>query len=286
MIEVFWWSKIKYEDSKYENFGDYLVPFLLEKFTNQKFKRVEPNTDYKFRWFKKKHYFIIGSILSSATSHTIVWGAGIIKRDEFVQSAKFLLVRGPLTRKRLLSLGYAIPEKYGDPALLLALLNQNKTSKKFKLGIVPHYVDFEKANNVYKNEINVTVIDLCTNNPQSIIDSISDCDFILSSSLHGLIVSHTLNIPALWVKISNKLYGDDVKFQDYYESLDLVNVKPIEFKHYKNDEIHELFSNFKTQAMPSRSNINKLITDLVETFPFKKSVEFKRLIKKYFSNHE
>ena len=286
MIDIFWWSKKKYENSDFENFGDYLVPFLLNKFTNQKFRRVEPNNNFKFLWFKRKHYFVIGSILRLATRHTIVWGAGIIQSNENVESAKFILVRGPLTRNRLLRLGYNVPEKYGDPALLLALLPQEKIIKKYKLGIIPHYVDFEDACHLYKNKIDVLVIDLCTNNPQFVINSILECEYILSSSLHGIIASHALNTPVLWVKISNRLYGDDVKFEDYYQSLELKNIKPLDFQFYTFFEIKILFSKLNSYAVPKKDKINKLILDLTDTFPFRRSPIFKYLIKKYFRNNE
>lgn len=281
-IDVFWWSKVKSENSKFENFGDYLVPFLLEKLANKKIRRVDPNSNKIFRLFKKKHYFIIGSILNSATTHTIVWGAGIIIKNEKVKAAKFLSVRGPLTRNRLIELGYKVPVRYGDPALLLALFSNGDRAIKYKLGIIPHYVDFKLANDIYQNESGVNVIDLCTNNPQDVIDSILECKYILSSSLHGVIAAHALNIPVLWTKISDNLYGDDVKFDDYYESLDMYNVKGVDFKHYNYEEVLRLFDMYKEDVLPNKENLDRLIISLIETFPFKKSKEFKKLIKKYF----
>ncbi|WP_282073735.1 polysaccharide pyruvyl transferase family protein [Polaribacter atrinae] len=280
-IDVFWWSKVESENSKFENFGDYLVPFLLQKLANKKIRRVNPNSNKVFRLFKKKHYFIIGSILNSATTHTIVWGAGIVIKNEKVKSAKFLSVRGPLTRDRLIELGYKVPVRYGDPAILLALFTNNDTVKKYKLGIIPHYVDFELANDTYQNESDVNVIDLCTNNPQDVIDSILECKYIISSSLHGIIAAHALNIPVLWTKISNNLYGDDVKFDDYYQSLEMYNVKAVEFKHYRHEDILRLFDRYKEDVLPKKENFDKLVISLIDTFPFKKSKKFKRLIKKY-----
>ena len=81
MLDIYWWSKVKHEKSQTENFGDILVPFLLKKTTNQKFKWVNPNSKKFLKVFKIKHYFIIGSIVRMATKQTIVWGAGIIKKD-------------------------------------------------------------------------------------------------------------------------------------------------------------------------------------------------------------
>lgn len=61
-------------------------------------------------------------------------------------------------------------------------------------------------------------------NPQDDVDfvvgQISACERILSSSLHGLIVAHSFNIP--WVRLrfsDHELGGGDFKFRDFYESI-------------------------------------------------------------------
>jgi hypothetical protein len=41
-----------------------------------------------------------------------------------------------------------------------------------------------------------------------------------SSSSHGIIV-HAYGIPAVWQKFSNKVFGDDIKYQDYMESVEV-----------------------------------------------------------------
>ena len=133
MVDVYWWSKARFENGSKENFGDALVPFLLNKMTKRKFRWSRPRKKKHFGVFKKKHYLMIGSIIRLANSQSIVWGSGIINSTENVRDAKFLAVRGPLTRKRLLDLGYSVPDKYGDPALLLAYFyTQEESTIKYK----------------------------------------------------------------------------------------------------------------------------------------------------------
>lgn len=283
MIDVYWWSKKIEESANAENFGDFLVPYILDHTTNEKYRWVMPNKNKILKLFKKKHYIIIGSILRRATTHSVIWGAGIIFSQAVVPKAKFLVVRGPRTRKRLLELGHKVPEKFGDPALLLALFFHQEKKSEYRLGIIPHFLDFENAKNLYKDQKDVIVINLLTNHPQEVIDQILECNLILSSSLHGLIVPHALNIPALWMRISDKLFGDDVKFHDYYESIGIFNPPIIPYKFYVEKDIKDIFGLYRNESIPTKSNLDKILLDLIQTFPFKKNKLFKRAIGNYFN---
>ena len=282
MKDIYWWSRKKSEKSLYENFGDALVPFIVSRITNEKFRRVDPNTARKYRIFKKKHYFIIGSVLRMATTHTIVWGAGIIKKDAEVKKAFFLLVRGPITRNRLLELGYKVPERYGDPALLLRLFYKKKEDSSGIIGVIPHYVDHEDVYELYNAKKPFRIIDMSTNDPQEVIDRIVGCDFVISSSLHGIIVAHALGIPAAWMKVSERLYGDDVKFYDYFKSVGISSIRNIPFKYYSEKEILKIFQE-KSCFLPSKVCIDERLKDLIYTCPFEKSKEFNSAIETYFN---
>jgi pyruvyltransferase len=65
---------------------------------------------------------VIGSIIGWMTNKdSIIWGSGVREPDNPLPAIprKVLAVRGPLTRKYLISQGVECPEIYGDPALLL-----------------------------------------------------------------------------------------------------------------------------------------------------------------------
>lgn len=93
-----------------------------------------------------------------------------------------------------------------------------ESTKKYKIGIVPHFVDYEYVKETYPE---YHVIDLITNDPIRTAQEITECETIISSSLHGIICAHAYNIPAAWVQFSNKLKGDNIKFFDHYAALGL-----------------------------------------------------------------
>src|SRR5690606_9819769 len=143
---------------------------------------------WHFKDYFQPIYVTAGSILAHVNRHCVVWGSGIIQSDQVVKPAKFLAVRGPQTRKRLLEQGHQVPEVYGDPGLLLTLYYNPTVKKKYKLGIVAHYNDFKTIKPHYQNEKEALLIDLMTNDIEATTDQFLSCERIVSSSLHGLIV--------------------------------------------------------------------------------------------------
>jgi hypothetical protein len=49
-----------------------------------------------------------------------------------------------------------------------------------------------------------------------VVEAITACHAILSSSLHGLIVAEAYGVPAAWMTITDKVKGGGFKFCDYY----------------------------------------------------------------------
>lgn len=230
IVFLYWWQ-MKRKDGR-ENYGDLLSKFLAGKISGKKVYTVKHPSKRLFKHVFK-HYLSIGSIITSANKNSVVWGSGIIKVNENVRKATFLAVRGPKTRERLLQLGYEVPEVYGDPALLLPKFLMPKVEKKHELGIIPHYVDYPQVKEALKNNPTIKVIDFLTLSIEKTTEEILECKQIISSSLHGLIVSQAYGIPALWVKFSGKLSGDNIKFYDYFES---VGIKYLE-EHAVNAEV-------------------------------------------------
>lgn len=204
------------------NFGDDLNLFLIEKISG---KRVIP---YRYsiigKLGKKKNYLCIGSILNVLPNQqTEVWGSGVLS-DQLslpARPVKVNAVRGPLTRQYLIEKGVECPEVYGDPAILLPGYFQPRTTiKKYKLGVIPHYKDKDQlVVKQYERSKDIQVLDMINyGSCQEFIDRICSCEYIISSSLHGIIIADAYNIPNLWVEFSDNVQGAGFKFRDYYLS--------------------------------------------------------------------
>ena len=203
------------------NYGDDLNYYILSTLSKKKIynNRVLFNR-------KATNIMCIGSIVEEhSTPGTIIWGAGAMYGGNHQmrhKPKKVLAVRGPLTRNYLLSQGIDCPKVYGDPALLLPYIYRPKCTKKFKLGIIPHYVDFndKRLKEFIANNHGTTVISLIEyKHWQDVIDRINECEYIISSSLHGLIIADAYAIPNAWIKLSDKIAGGDFKYRDYFGSV-------------------------------------------------------------------
>ncbi|WP_051197700.1 polysaccharide pyruvyl transferase family protein [Flavobacterium soli] len=273
---IYWYSRVDFENEALENFGDIVTPYIVKKLTGLSPVLFRPS-DKLSKYCK--HYIMVGSIIGDARTKSTVWGSGIIKQDQYIRGGNFLAVRGPRTALRIRELGFKEPNVYGDPALLLPLLYKpNSSSKRYKIGIIPHYIDYIEVQNLLSRSSfnDMKVINLLNNNVENVIEQIILCDKIISTSLHGIIVANAYEIPAMWWKFSDKLSGDDIKFHDYFESVEKFDLTPIYGKNIE-DVIYS-----SDYFIPKKELVLKLQKGLLASFPIKNAT-YKENILKYES---
>jgi pyruvyltransferase len=61
--------------------------------------------------------------------------------------------------------------------------------------------------------------------PIKMINDVLSCEKIIASSLHGLALGIAYGIPTQWCKITNKIIGGNMKFLDFYSSIDEITIK-------------------------------------------------------------
>lgn len=215
MMKIGGWSKVRIYHAcrDLRNAGDYIGNFLYNAVTG---KAPEWTNN-----FKAKYLMVAGSILQEASDKAIVLGAGFGNYDQKLSAKpKLLIVRGKLTADKLVEQGFRETWKLGDPGLFLPFVYKPNVETKYKLGVVPHYIDKDLVPTGYHT------IDICQP-VAKVINSIVECEAIISSSLHGLIIAHAYGIPALWVEFSDNVAGDGFKFLDYFSSVGIDPYEPI-----------------------------------------------------------
>ncbi len=240
-IRLFWWNEKVIQGKSKENYGDVLGKYLVEKISGKNAVFAWPKKFSILDWFAPI-YATVGSILANVNGKCIVWGSGIIDQKTKIKNAVFLAVRGP----------------HFNP----------KIEKKYKFGFVPHYNDYKLVQDWFSENPDVLLIDMMTNDIESKTIEFLQCEKIISSSLHGIIIAHAYGIPAVWQKFSDKVFGDDIKYQDYFESVQLLFYNPeIRISPFTAGEMENLFA--ALPSLPLKENVEKLCDGLMEVCPFK-----------------
>ena len=219
-----------------DNFGDALNVPLVEFLSGKKVIYSKFIGEDKLEKFDK--YAVIGSVIQSVKNNTIIWGAGFIKSniENYPKNPTIYAVRGPKTRELFLKRGIDCPAVYGDPALLLPLIYNPNIEKKYTYGIIPHIVDKDSKWIIdnSKNE-DVLIIDLEVGKDyKKVVNELKSCQYIFSSSLHGLIIAYAYGIPCRHIRISDKLIGGNFKFNDFLLSIGKTEREPFLIKNYSN----------------------------------------------------
>lgn len=202
------------------NFGDCLSPDILKHYgLTPVYVPNQMDADI----------ILAGSILQwvNPKYKGIIIGTGGDDVQYSFNSASVLAVRGKLTHNNFRTHKDYKSVVYGDPGLLMSYIYPNIVEKKYDLGIVPHFVDWNtdcinKLRKQFNNNPNVVFISPI-GTPKEVIRQIKECRHIISSSLHGLIIADAFHIPN--IRFVNRdtmpTYFYDYKFDDYYSSLNM-----------------------------------------------------------------
>ena len=229
------------------NWGDVLSQFLLEHFSGKKLNKndVFYFDDASYMLDKNGKIVGIGSSMKYVRPDDYGWGTGCIDEHHVGNKPrKVYSVRGPLTREVLLKRGWDVPEVYGDPALLFPKIYNPTIEKKYKIGLIPHCVDFHSLDGLkainHMEDMGVKIINV-TAGVYEFIDQLKECEMIISSSLHGLIAADAYGIPNHRVKISKLLLGGDFKYLDHYASVKREHYEPLQLTETTTlDEVNSL----------------------------------------------
>lgn len=257
-IKLYYYEPVSWEKEKLgikHNAGDYFGRYVLEKLGfNVTLSHARPEL------------ITCGSILGSNewSGSPLVWGSGFHNEHDTLKLDvnNIYAVRGLLSYNKLNTTKYIA---VGDPGLLASYFYKPTSTKKYKYGFIAHYVDY---NYIKTNYPNMHVISMDTNNIEDLLSNINECEFIFSSSLHGIIFSHSLGIPAIHVENKELYSKNNFKFKDYYsvfKSIKYVKeyLLTINFDKYINDN-HALYK-------PDKDELIQIQNKLLDAFPIKEN---------------
>ncbi len=227
-----------------KNFGDAVSKLFWQRIISDD---MTPTTTNITTDTTLTHYVTIGSIMHFVKRNSIIFGAGFISETSDIgggnghsrqslcvhKPLKILSVRGPLTRAKLITMGINCPENYGDPLILMPCFYSHcRDIEEEIVGIIPHFIDKVSVNvTTLKNNLTakgyqVKLIDInIGDNYHQLLDEINTCRYIISSSLHGLMMGLIYKKIVCFVEFSNNVIGGQFKFNDFFQSIG------IDYKH-------------------------------------------------------
>lgn len=228
-LKLYWCRGDGRSDPNKQNFGDYLSPLLVEILSGRK---------VQYAPVQQADLMAVGSILGRESKarrwgflprRMHIWGTGTgSERVHYSGRHYYHAVRGALTLSQIDGLrGSPV---LGDPGLLAPWVlggREKPVAKKIHVGIIPHYAD----------QVEPAVAELLAAIPGSrlinvfspvrqVLEEIASCDFVLSSSMHGLIVADSFGVPNQWLLLSRGRISE-YKFADYYSAFGISSVKPL-----------------------------------------------------------
>ncbi len=220
-LKMYWWNE-------QPNFGDALNPLIVERLFG-----------IQVQWADLSSATLVGAgsclqwvaeEVAERPREIHVWGTGYMFDKEPAVSSPLVqhhAVRGKYSR----TYGGLEMVALGDPGILSSLLFEKSVMKRHAIGIVPHLWnrDDVEIHNLRDHHPEVQVIDV-TQPSMEVIRQIAECEFIFSSSLHGLVVADSFGIPNQWVEFTRKPFGDQWKFKDYYSVFPIDTPKSLLFE--------------------------------------------------------
>lgn len=275
-------KKIKVYYAKVPNMGDLLNVLLIEQLFGYKVRRHTYLTGElsaigsglgQFT-LSDSPFFAMAERVAGVLFPTVtVWGSGFISYKEvdtpfYRKNMRFAAIRGALSKCRVEKLlGHPLDIPMGDAGILASYLLKEPPRKQYRVGIIAHYKEqdepvFQKLAVSYPQSLLIDV----RQQPQVVIQQIAQCERVISSSLHGLIIADSLRVPNVHIKVSDKLLGDGFKFDDYYSAYQMTHPQ-LDTQTCEAPTLDWIDANYRvTDGM-----VETMKRNMLQSFPFKHS---------------
>jgi len=264
------------------NFGDELGPAAVDLVLKDRFHCTsnvlkldvaQPKIDRQRRQQGIKCLFTLGSIFHSIQHGDHVWGTGVNpywqEKYSYATGVQVYSVRGPKTEKLLrknLGIQHSIP--HGDPGFLVPLMDSEFATGTRAPGgdrfcFVPHFHDVEQA----RKSLPDGILSVSAAQPWRPVVKIlaQECDYVASSSLHGIVVADALGIPSMWFQFHNtttSITEGRFKYLDYLEAVGRNDIKvPVA-------DTNQLRNKNAYTSILDIKNRKSIVNRTISSFPF------------------
>lgn len=219
MTTAYWWR-----GSDFKNLGDELTTVILR----EKFGLTD-----NWASLKDADVAATGSLLgwvwekdeiASRQRPLQIVGSGFMDASTKLRPLEFLnihSVRGYLSKTMLGSLTDG-KTTVGDPGLLISNFINPRCSniEQARIGVILHHSkSLDSGVRKKFDAINPKFIDIRTGDVQAFVSELCSCDFILSQSLHGLVLADSFGIPNAWLDLGPLHRSSYFKFFDYFSAI-------------------------------------------------------------------
>ena len=198
--------KIPYRKTKITNANLFCIGSILDNIVVPK-SAVTPDV-------KSKNCYIVGTGFMSEEK----------TEEKLIKTPNIKALRGQISKKRMEKLTNTDLSScvLADAGILVSYMYPMNQTKKYDVGIIPHYIDKTSSalNNIKLRNYSHKMIDIFMP-VEKVLKQICECEVILSSSLHGLIFADSYSIPNRQIILSDKICGGDYKYRDYYSSYNI-----------------------------------------------------------------
>lgn len=262
-IKLYWCRGKGRDDESQRNFGDYLSPLLVEMLAGK---------PVIYAPVHKADMMAIGSIMPREQKarrfllprRLHIWGTGTDAPGlSFSARHYYHAVRGLKTREQIAGLR-SFPA-LGDPGLLAShwWAGRATPDKRYRIGLIPHYVDRDNPHVQQAAKLpGVQLIDVFWP-VEEVLRAVQACDFVLSSSMHGLIVADAFGVPNRRLTLSTGRISD-YKFIDYYSAFGMDEPAPMAgdaLSGLDRQDLDELFGDY------ARPGLGEIQAQLIKVFP-------------------
>jgi Polysaccharide pyruvyl transferase len=227
------------------NFGDEIGPVVSERLVEdllgcsaQNLTALNLKVDSDIR--KNEGWiclFSLGSVFHKIVDGDHIWGTGVNPtwQGAYPKDLTIYAVRGKLTNNLLqerLKLdkafamgdpGFAIPTFFPEFKKMREAAKQKHAGKPSRFCFVPHAHDTTAAKTQLDKSIRIITV---FQHWRPVVEALAtECDYVASTSLHGIIESDALGIPTLWFQWENSTVSHSegqFKYLDYFSTVNKV----------------------------------------------------------------